>query len=77
MRRWDPIGVSWAPTARDEYDSYLGRIAESLRRASSVEDIAGLLEGIRCGQMALPANRDADQRVAATLRAWYAKEMSR
>ena len=77
MRRWDPIGVAWAPSARDEYDSYLGLVAERLRRDASVEEIADFLESIRTQRMGLPRNRRSDLRAASVLRGWYAGEMAR
>ena len=77
MRRWDPIGVAGAPQARDEYDSYVGLVADRLRTGASVEVIAALLESIRCDQMGLPVDRAADIQVSETLRTWYAAEMAR
>jgi hypothetical protein len=47
MREWDPIGVSGAPEALDEYDGYLGRIADRLRREAPAEEIAELLGSFR------------------------------
>jgi hypothetical protein len=77
MRQWDPIGVAGEPHARDEYDSYLGPVAERLRRGSSADEIALLLQSIRCDQMGLGAYYGDDLRVANALRTWYAAEMSR
>jgi len=72
MREWDPIGVSGAPHARDEYDSYLGRIADRLRRG---EDVTDFLATIRTNNMALPRNHAADARAATSIRRWYESEM--
>jgi hypothetical protein len=77
MRHWDPIGVAGEPHARDEYDSYLGLVAERLRRGPSVTDVAGLLQSVRCERMGLRPHYEADVRVADVLRAWYAAEMAR
>jgi hypothetical protein len=77
MRRWDPIGVRGESHARDEYDSYLGLVAERLRRGSAVDDVADLLQSIRCESMGLRPYYEADVRVAEALKAWYAAEMAR
>lgn len=77
MRQWDPIGVAGIPPARDEYDSYVGLVADRLRTGASVEVIAALLESIRCDQMGLPARHARDVQVADALRTWYAGEVSR
>ena len=74
MRQWDPIGVMGEPHARDEYDSYLGLVAERLRRGSSADEVAHLLQSIRCEWMGLPTYYEKDLRVANALRAWYAAE---
>jgi hypothetical protein len=77
MRHWDPIGVAGEPNARDEYDSYLGLVAERLRRGSSADEVARLLQSIRRHEMGLRASYAADLRVANALQAWYAAEMAR
>ena len=77
MRQWDPIGVAGEPHAREEYDSYLGPVAERLRRGSSADEIALLLQSIRCDQMGLGADNLNVLRVANALRTWYAAEMTR
>jgi hypothetical protein len=77
MQQWDPIGVAGIPQARDEYDSYVGLVADRLRTGASVEVIAALLESIRCERMGLPAHHATDVQVAEALRKWYAAEVSR
>jgi hypothetical protein len=77
MTQWDPIGVAGIANARDEYDSYLGLIAERLRRDSSVEEIADLLESVRTQRMGLQSDRNGDVRIAGALKVWYAGEMAR
>lgn len=76
MREWDPIGVSDAPEARDEYDGYLGRIAERLRREASAEEIAELLGSFRTADMGLRSDSVRDRRVAEILVAWYASAIA-
>jgi hypothetical protein len=77
MRHWDPIGVNGVPEARGEYDSYLGLIAGSLRSDWPVDSVADQLQSIRTKTMEVRARRDADLRVAQTLKDWYAKELAR
>jgi hypothetical protein len=76
MREWDPIGVSGAPEALDEYDGYLGRIAERLRREAPAEEIADLLGSFRTSDMGLRSDPQADLRAAHVLIAWYARAMA-
>jgi hypothetical protein len=77
MAEWDPIGVRGSPEARDEYDSYLGLVADRLRTGSPAEGIADLLAEIRTETMGMPPAPEADLRTARTLLGWYAEEMAR
>jgi hypothetical protein len=43
--------------------------------AASLEELATLLETLRCEQMGMPVSPDADRRAAATLLEWYEWEM--
>jgi hypothetical protein len=76
-REWDPIGIGGVALARDEYDSYLGPIADRLRRDASSDEIAALLQAIRCDRMGLHAHPEADLHAAEVVRRWYASEMGR
>ena len=71
MDVWDPIGVSGIPNAQDEYDSYLGLVADRLRRGASARDIAVYLAAIRTEWMGLDANPAADERAALAMAEWY------
>ena len=75
-RLWDPIGIDGIPQARDEYDSHLGLIADSLRLERSLEGIADQLHAIRTTSMGLDERRNADVRFARSLKDWYAKEIA-
>ena len=77
MREWDPIGVAGVPEARDEYDGYVGRVADQLRRDASNREIAVLLMSFRRDWMGLPTDNDADLHVANVVGAWYSDEISR
>lgn len=52
---WDPIGVSGAPQARDEYYGYLPKVEEAIRRGDSKEDVIRLLNTIATDNMGLTA----------------------
>ena len=77
MAEWDPIGVRNVLQARDEYDSYLGLVADRLRTGAPAERIADLLADIRTETMGMPPAADADMRTTRTLLAWYSLEMAR
>jgi hypothetical protein len=75
LREWDPIGVGDAPEAADEYDSYLGQIAERLRSGTSAEDLAAYLNVLSGEPMGLDPNPDANLHAARKIVEWYANEM--
>jgi hypothetical protein len=75
MRAWDPIGVDGIPEAHDEYDAYLGLVADRLRTGASTEEIARLLGSIRTSDMGLTSDKGADLGAAQATQAWYALEM--
>ena len=77
MREWDPIGVGRESSARDEYDSYLGLIADRLRTSSGPEPVRALLEQIAADHIEMPRTRAADLRTAEVLVAWHKAEMAR
>jgi len=77
MAQWDPIGVRDFPSARDEYDGYLGRVADLLRTGAPATRVADLLAQIRTITMALPSARRTDMRAARMLIAWHRDEMAR
>jgi uncharacterized protein (DUF2236 family) len=77
MAEWDPIGVRGVPEARDEYDSYLGLVADRLRTGAPAKRIADLLAEIRTETMGMPPAAKADLRTARMLIAWYRYEMAR
>ena len=77
MRDWDPIGVAGAPSARDEYDSYIGPVAERLREGRAIDEVADFLGYARTVRMGLPRDPRADARAAGAALAWYLAEMDR
>jgi hypothetical protein len=76
MDEWDPIGVAGIPEAADEYDSYLGQIAEHLRNGESGDQIGDYLRWVEEEQMGLSPTtkaRERDREVGARLASWYAE----
>lgn len=69
---WDPIGVSSAPTARDEYYSYLPRVFGLLKVNADVGQIADYLFEISTKQMGLAGRHAHDLQVAEVLLDWKA-----
>jgi hypothetical protein len=55
MQYWDPIGVKGASSARDEYDSYLGQLANVLRNGADATAVAEHLAEIQTRRMGLPS----------------------
>jgi hypothetical protein len=48
---WDPIGIGSNPHLFDEYDRYIGEIANIISKDSTIEDIANLLKKIEEEEM--------------------------
>ena len=72
MNEWDPIGVAGIPEAADEYDSYLGQIAERLRRGESGDEIGDYLTWVEEEWMGLrPTSRERARELGARLVSWY------
>jgi hypothetical protein len=67
MREWDPIGVSDAPEAADEYDSYVAEAYVMLMdRRAAAEDLASYLFQIATQHMGLSATEDLARRSEQT-----------
>src|SRR5215216_7736543 len=67
---WDPIGVSTAPEARDEYYSYLPQVFALLKGGSDAADIATYLTDVATQRMGLTENHNHDFEVAELLLDW-------
>jgi len=67
---WDPIGVSGAPEARDEYYSYLPGVFNLLKQGAKKNEIADCLGRIRGDRMGLGTNRARDLDIAEVLINW-------
>ena len=67
---WDPIGVNYAPEARDEYTSYAPEVAGLLRSGASDDEIRSHLATIILERMGLAwVNPERERRTLAALRA--------
>jgi hypothetical protein len=70
---WDPIGVSSAPEARDEYQSYLPHVFSLLTGGASTQQIADYLDTVTTQSMgfsSVPRGREHSRKVAAVLQRW-------
>jgi len=67
---WDPIGVSGAPQARDEYHGYLHHVFSMLRNGASEEVIATYLGEVVTERMGLSARPQHDREVVSVLLDW-------
>ena len=69
---WDPIGVSGAPEARDEYYSYLPQVFALLRAGAAPEQLAAHLEESATVSMGLEGNLEHTLKVVKLLLRWKA-----
>jgi hypothetical protein len=76
MAEWDPIGVADIPEAQTEYDSYIGLLADRLRRSGSIEDVAIVLDDAE-RKMGSEPRTGENRRVAALLCDWYSTQQQR
>jgi hypothetical protein len=67
---WDPIGVSSAPQARDEYHAYLPQVFDLLRKGADESRISAYLTSVTTEQMGLSSRPDHDREVARVLLDW-------
>ncbi len=70
---WDPIGVSDAPEARDEYWSYLPVVFGMLIRGSSKKEITKYLINIESDSMGVSVNKKHAEKVVNILLQWKEK----
>lgn len=75
MEKWDPIGVQGVPEAISEYDGYVARIADMLRRGADVEQVSAMLSSIRIDAMGLLPEPGIDMAAATTIVDWHADAM--
>ncbi len=53
LHEWDPIGISDAPEASDEYDAYAMRVFTSLHSGATEDSIAEYLDWLETVHMGL------------------------
>lgn len=75
MKYWDPIGVKGIPEASDEYDPYLGPLAEKLREGANARGVCEYLSEIQTKRMEIPATPDQLTDVGERVAGWYDVEM--
>jgi len=68
---WDPIGVSDAPGARDEYEGYLPQVFKLVLREAEIDEITEHLLKIEVDRMGLAPNRSGARAAAAVLLEWH------
>lgn len=68
--RWDPLGVSDTPEARDEYESYVPRVFQLLKATTDGNDVADYLHWTNTEQMGVGANRKRDAEIVDLLLRW-------
>lgn len=67
---WDPIGVSRAPEARDEYTAYALQVLKMLQEGADVGTLADYLGLVTSERMGLTSNAQHDLDVARLLVRW-------
>ena len=67
---WDPIGISNAPGARDEYESYLPEIFKLLLGGAGMDQIADHLVWVETERMGMPPDRVRATDTASVLIGW-------
>jgi hypothetical protein len=75
LNDWDPIGIAGVPQAADEYDRYVGQLAQMVEAGSSISDLSEHLVRIEVDDMGLRGNHDRARSVAAKLKS-IARETS-
>jgi hypothetical protein len=77
MTHWDPIGVNGVPEAHDEYDGYLGPLADRLNDGADALSVAEYLAEIQTERMGLSATSNELLEVANCVIDWYSNAMQR
>jgi hypothetical protein len=67
LNDWDPIGIAGVPQAADEYDRYVGHLAQMVVAGSSISELSEHLVRIEADDMGLRGNHDRARSVAAKL----------
>jgi hypothetical protein len=76
MLWWDPIGVYGVPSARDEYDSYIGKIASLLREGASEDDLVAHFAELM-PRFGMDVREQRDRVAAQQILTWYRQSIKR
>ena len=68
LNDWDPIGIAGVPQAADEYDRYVGHLAQMVVAGNSISDLSDHLIRMEVEDMGLGGNHARARAVAAKLR---------
>jgi hypothetical protein len=72
---WDPIGIAGFREAADEYDRYVGPVAQMIVAGTSASDLSNYRIGVETQTMSLNGDHDRVGAVAAKLKS-IARETS-
>jgi hypothetical protein len=73
LLEWDPIGVSGAPEAADEYDCMISPLLHQLFEGSSERSLAKWIDRERTSHFGLGRDLESDRALAAQLARWWAE----
>jgi hypothetical protein len=72
LMEWEPLGVSDAPEAVDEYDCMIGPLLHQLFAGSSEESLAAWIDGELRSHFGLRSDSNSDHALASRLARWWA-----
>jgi hypothetical protein len=72
LLEWDPLGVSGAPQAADEYDCMISPLLHKLFEGSSEKSLAAWIDTERTNHFGLGRDLASDQALANRLSCWWA-----
>lgn len=67
LTEWDPIGISDFTMACDEYDSYIPKLCDLLRKNVSEQEVFDYLWTVETESIGLNGNRQATEKFARRL----------
>jgi len=68
--KWDPIGISNEPGARDEYHSYLPKVYKLTQEANFTDKIADYLDEVVSENIGLNSNHEHSLEIAVIITDW-------
>jgi hypothetical protein len=76
LLRWDPIGVSDAPEAADEYDCMISPLMQRLHRGTTSAAVSGWLAQELEEHFGMSADPEREDRFAAEVMRWWSAGVS-